>query len=135
VTVDGSVDSLYVKELAKKNYRGFEGLMLRGQHRIMYFADLNRMPWKNGHGSPIGFEYQVLDDALTGMPSEARTATAQLPPLYDMICAAADKRITPVGEWNTAWIVVHGEYRLNGVRVLEYNCYLPEFKATLAESK
>ncbi len=26
------VDSLYVKELAKKTHRGLEGLMLRGQH-------------------------------------------------------------------------------------------------------
>ena len=32
VTVHGIVDSLYVKELAKKTHRGLEGLMLRGQH-------------------------------------------------------------------------------------------------------
>ncbi|HWF65897.1 MAG TPA: recombinase family protein, partial [Acidobacteriaceae bacterium] len=32
VTVHGMVDSLYVKELAKKTHRGLEGLMLRGQH-------------------------------------------------------------------------------------------------------
>jgi DNA invertase Pin-like site-specific DNA recombinase len=31
-TVHGMVDSLYVKELAKKTHRGLEGLMLRGQH-------------------------------------------------------------------------------------------------------
>src|ERR1700723_1987225 len=32
VIVHGIVDSLYVKELAKKTHRGLEGLMLRGQH-------------------------------------------------------------------------------------------------------
>jgi DNA invertase Pin-like site-specific DNA recombinase len=32
VTVHGMVDSLYVKELAKKTHRGLEGLMLRDQH-------------------------------------------------------------------------------------------------------
>ena len=32
VTVHGMVDSLYVKELAKKTHRGLEGRMLRGQH-------------------------------------------------------------------------------------------------------
>ena len=32
VTVHGMVDSLYVKELAKKTHRGLEGRMLRGEH-------------------------------------------------------------------------------------------------------
>jgi site-specific DNA recombinase len=32
VTVHGMVDSLYVKELAKKTHRGLEGRVLRGQH-------------------------------------------------------------------------------------------------------
>lgn len=32
VTVHGLVDSLYVKELAKKTHRGLEGLVLRGLH-------------------------------------------------------------------------------------------------------
>jgi len=32
VTVHGLVDSLYVRELAKKTHRGMEGLALRGLH-------------------------------------------------------------------------------------------------------
>jgi DNA invertase Pin-like site-specific DNA recombinase len=32
VTVHGMVDSLYLKELAKKTHRGMEGRVLRGQH-------------------------------------------------------------------------------------------------------
>jgi hypothetical protein len=77
---------------------------------IMYFVDLNLMPWKNGHGSPIGFEYQVLDDALHPDAKRGKNGDRTVASLYDMIPAAADKPIKPVGEWNTARIVVHGEH-------------------------
>ena len=105
---------------------------------IMYFVDLHLMPWNNGHGSPIGFEYQVLDDALHPDAKRGRDGDRTVASLYDMIPAAADKPIRPVGEWNTARIVVHGmhgEHWLNGVKVLEYDRDSPEFKTILAESK
>ena len=105
---------------------------------IMYFVDLDLMPWKNGHGSPIGFEYQVLDDALHPDAKRGKNGDRTVASLYDMIPAAADKPIRPVGDWNTARIVVHGkhgEHWLNGVKVLEYDRDSPEFKAILAESK
>ena len=105
---------------------------------IMYFVDLDLMPWHDGHGSPIGFEYQVLDDALHPDAKRGKNGDRTVASLYDMIPAAADKPINPVGEWNTARIVVrgqHGEHWLNGVKVLEYDLDSPEFKAILAESK
>jgi hypothetical protein len=105
---------------------------------IMYFVDLDLMPWKNGHGSPIGFEYQVLDDALHPDAKRGKNGDRTVASLYDMIPAAVDKPIKPVGEWNTARIVVHGkhgEHWLNGVKVLEYDRDSPQFKAILAESK
>jgi hypothetical protein len=105
---------------------------------IMYFVDLDLMPWKNGHGSAIGFEYQVLDDALHPDAKRGKNGDRTVASLYDMIPAAADKPIKPVGEWNTARIVVrgqHGEHWLNGVKVLEYDLDSPEFKAILTGSK
>jgi Domain of Unknown Function (DUF1080) len=105
---------------------------------IMYFVDLNLMPWKNGHGSPIGFEYQVLDDALHPDAKRGKNGDRTVASLYDMIPPAVDKPIKPVGEWNTARIVVHGkhgEHWLNGVKVLEYDRDSAKFKAILAESK
>jgi len=105
---------------------------------IMYFVNLDLMPWKNGHGSPIGFEYQILDDALHPDAKRGKDGDRTVASLYDMIPAAADKPIKPVGEWNTARIVVrgkHSEHWLNGVKVLEYDRDSPEFKAILAGSK
>jgi len=105
---------------------------------IMYFVDLDLMPWNKGHGSAIGFEYQVLDDALHPDAKRGKNGDRTVSSLYDMIPAAADKPIHPVGEWNTAHIVVrgkHSEHWLNGVKVLEYDRDSPEFKAILAESK
>lgn len=105
---------------------------------IMYFVNLDLMPWKNGHGSPIGFEYQILDDALHPDAKRGKDGDRTVASLYDMIPAAANKPIKPVGEWNTARIVVrgkHAEHWLNGVKVLEYDRDSPEFKAILAGSK
>lgn len=105
---------------------------------IMYFVDLDLMPWHGGQGSPVGFEYQVLDDARHPDAKRGRDGDRTVASLYDMIPAAADKPIRPVGEWNSARIVVrgnHGEHWLNGVKVLEYDRDSPAFAKILAESK
>ena len=105
---------------------------------IMYFVDLAFTPGHNGAGSPIGFEYQILDDALHPDAKRGKNGDRTVASLYDLIPAAASKPIHPVGEWNTARIVVrgeHGEHWLNGAKVLEYDRDSPAFKAIVAESK
>lgn len=105
---------------------------------IKYFVNTAFTPGHEGHGSAIGFEYQVLDDALHPDAKLGRDGDRTVASLYDMIAAAKTKPIKPVGEWNTARIVVrgtHGEHWLNGVKVLEYDRASPEFKAAVAASK
>ncbi len=105
---------------------------------IKYFVDPNYAPSHDGHGSAIGFEYQVLDDALHPDAKKGREGNRTVASLYDMIPAAKDKPVKPVGQWNTARIVIrgtHGEHWLNGVKVVDYNRSAPEFRQTVAASK
>ena len=105
---------------------------------IKYFVDLDFTPGHEGHGSNVGFEYQVLDDALHPDAKKGKDGDRTVASLYDLIPAAANKPIRPVGEWNTARIVVrgtHGEHWLNGVKVVEYDRDSPDFRARVAASK
>ncbi|WP_245536145.1 3-keto-disaccharide hydrolase [Terriglobus roseus] len=105
---------------------------------IKYFVDLDMTPGHEGHGSAIGFEYQVLDDAVHPDAKKGKDGDRTVASLYDMIPAAKDKPIKPIGEWNTARIVVrgkHGEHWLNGVKVLEYDRDSPAFREVVAASK
>jgi len=99
---------------------------------IKYFVD----PEKTGKS--IGFEYQILDDAVHPDAKAGKNGDRTQGSLYDMIPAPADKPVNPVGEWNTARIVVKGahvEHWLNGVNLLEVERFTPEFRAIVAESK
>jgi hypothetical protein len=87
--------------------------------------------------SGLGFEMQILDDA--GHPDAKagiggnRTAGA----LYDLI-APRNRVLHPVGQWNTARIVVrgsHAEHWLNGGKILEFEIGSPALKQLIATSK
>ncbi len=102
---------------------------------IKYFVDpgLNK-----GAGSAIGFEYQILDDAVHPDAKKGKNGNRTEASLYDLIAAAKDKPVRPIGEWNTARILIHGahgEHWLNGVKVLEYERLTPRFRQLVAESK
>src|ERR1043165_3461916 len=49
-----------------------------------------------------GFESQVLDDTLHGDGKNPKTSAGAL---YALIAPNADKKVNPVGEWNTATII------------------------------
>jgi site-specific DNA recombinase len=53
VTVHGMVDSLYVKQLAKKTHRGLEGLVLKGRHAGGRTFGYDTVPAEDGVGKTL----------------------------------------------------------------------------------
>lgn len=79
------------------------------------------------------YEIQLLDDIGFYDKEPKRSAGA----LYDLI-APQHKELKPVGEYNTARLVVRGqqvEHWLNGLKVVAYQMESPELKALIQKSK
>jgi Domain of Unknown Function (DUF1080) len=79
-------------------------------------------------------EMQVLDNARH---ADGRLATTSAGSLFALYGPAQDVS-RPAGEWNVARLVVRGphvEHWLNGVKVVEYELWSPEWKARVANSK
>lgn len=111
---------------------------------IKYFVHPNLDPItgtgaKAAKGSAIGYEYQVLDDARHPDAKLGRNGDRTTASLYDILPASKNKKLAPVGEWNSALIIVrpsgHIEHWLNGEKVLEYDRSSDEFKKDFALSK
>ncbi len=111
-----------------------------GNSGIHYFVDENRAPtaplYKGDTGkSPVGFEYQVLDDEKH--PDGKRGPTHMAGALYDLF-AAPQKTLKPVGEWNEGRIIVRGnhvEHWLNGAKSAECDLDSAAYREALAKSK
>ena len=91
-----------------------------------------------GKGSAIGMEFQVLDDLRHPDAKLGRNGDRTVGSLYDLIPAAKDKIVRPVGEWNHARIVSQDkrvEFWLNGRRTLEFERGSPAFREAVALSK
>lgn len=103
---------------------------------LIYFVTLAEQT----PGSPIGLEYQLLDDARHPDAQLGHDGNRTLASLYDLIPAvkpAACQR--PIGAWNVGRVVVyptnHVAHYLNGVKVLEYDRGSPAFRRLVADSK
>ena len=86
------------------------------------------------HNAP---EYQLLDDPTYIAMGTMDMTTHLTGDNYDMQSAMA-RPLKPVGEWNTARIVVNGplvEHWLNGQKMLEYELWSPEWEAQYKASK
>jgi hypothetical protein len=85
----------------------------------------------------VGFEYQMIDDE--GHPDGKKGGRLhQTGSLYDVIEPAADKKVSPVGEWNSSRVVVKGnkvEQWLNGKKTVEFEMGSAALKEQVAKSK
>jgi hypothetical protein len=85
----------------------------------------------------IGFEYQLLDDE--NEPDGKRGGRLhQTGSLYDLIEPPADKKMSPVGEWNSSKLIVKGnhvEEWLNGAKTVEFDMGSDDLKERIAKSK
>ena len=106
---------------------GVEYLFTEGEKRTASFY-----PGDTGD-SPVGFEYQVLDDA-----PHANNATNRLAASIYSLVTPTGKTLRPVGEFNQGRIVVDGnhvEHWLNGRKVAECELGSPELQRIIASSK
>ena len=93
---------------------------------------------KSGKGSAIGLEFQILDDERHPDAKLGRDGNRTIGSLYDLITADSNKKPNPIGEWNTAHIIVKGshvEHWLNGMKVVEYERGSQAFHDLVAKSK
>lgn len=134
--------------ITRKRYSDFELLvdfrLTPGANSgIKYFVQPNLDPVtgtgaKASAGSAIGCEFQILDDLRHPDAKLGRNGNRTIGSLYDLIPAAKSKQPNPIGEWNTAHIIVRGshvEHWLNGQKVVEYDRNSEEFRKLVAQSK
>lgn len=82
-------------------------------------------------------EYQVLDNANHPDAKLGKDGNRQSASLYDLIPAKPQNQ-KPFGEWNTGGIMVYKGtvvHSQNGVNVLEYHLWTPEWAKMITESK
>lgn len=135
--------------ISKERFSEFELMadfkITRGANSgIKYFVQPNLKPIDKVTGKPtpvgsaIGLEFQILDDANHPDAKLGRNGNRTIGSLYDLMTAAATKKVHPIGEWNTARILVagqHVEHWLNGEKVLEYERGSQNYRKFVAESK
>lgn len=99
---------------------------------------------KEGQGSAIGCEFQILDDKKHPDAKKGIQGNRTIASLYDLITAtnlsegSDRKRFTGIGNWNRARIVSkdgHVEHWLNNNKMVEYERGTQMWRALVAYSK
>lgn len=126
----GGAGDIVTKEEFSDFELAFEWKVEKGSNSgVMYRVSL-------GDSAPYlsGPEYQILDDDVHADGKNPLTAAGSLYGLY----IADGKELKPVGEWNTAKIVLNGshvEHWVNGKKVVESDFDSDDWKARLEKSK
>lgn len=121
--------------LTKEEYANFElewewKLAEAGNNGIKYWVS------KPGDKAWLGIEYQMIDDFKHS--DGKKGGSHNTGSIYDLVAAAKDKVLKPVGEWNSSRIVVQDgviEHHLNGKLTCTVDTKGEEWKACLAKSK
>jgi len=131
--VDGG-DIVYLKQLFSDFDLRLEWKISEaGNSGVFYLA-------KEIPGWPIyksGLEMQILDNEKNPDSNRGRDGNRKAGSLYDLI-TANPQNAKPVGEWNSIEIIcLQGKvvHRQNGVKILEYELWTPEWKALVSKSK
>ncbi|MCW1886553.1 DUF1080 domain-containing protein [Luteolibacter flavescens] len=119
--------------ISEKEYKDFEfefewKISAKGNSGVKYRVQKSAGGW-------LGPEYQVLDDK--GHPN-GKVADTTAASLYEVVPAAKDKELKPVGEWNTSKIVAKGsvlEHWLNGKLALKIDTKGKEWPTLKKDSK
>jgi hypothetical protein len=114
----------------------FEFMLTEGANSGVKYFVVEHQP--KPAGSAFGLEFQVLDDARHPDAKMGRNGNRTVGSLYDLIPAATDKQVNPLGEWNQGRVLVQGnhvEHWLNGKKVVEYERGSKEFRDLVAKSK
>ncbi len=93
--------------------------------------------WPGDDGqSAIGHEYQIIDDAK--QTETALGATGMTGALYALVAPNAQRKVRPIGQFNSSRIVVKGrhvEHWLNGVQIVTYELDSPALLSAVQQSK
>jgi hypothetical protein len=144
---DGSESARDGDIITRRRYSNFElvvdfRLTAGANSGVKYYVQPSLGSMKGGPaatvGSGIGYEYQILDDQRHPDAKRGHNGDRTLGSLYDLLPADPAKKPAPIGEWNTARIIVRGskvEHWLNGKQILVYDRSSGAFKDAVARSK
>ncbi|QHT71895.1 DUF1080 domain-containing protein [Rhodocytophaga rosea] len=114
----------------------FEFMLSEGANSGVKYYVVEHQP--KPAGSAFGLEFQVLDDAKHPDAKLGKNGNRTIGSLYDLLPAATDKQVNPIGEWNQGRVLVQGnhvEHWLNGKKVVEYERGSKDFRDLVAQSK